>query len=215
MRARGLTLIEVTVALGIAALLVAVTVPALNNVTRAQLKQKAGQLSGAVRSMYGSTAIAGKTCRLVLDLDAGAFWSECAKGAARISREQERAREGAREKTRAEEELEELALRDAEHLTEEERTRLELRDKSAFAASKDIEKTELGSSVKFTDVWVQHQAEPFVRGQAHIYFWPHGQTEAAAIHLAQSDDTYTLLVSPMTGRVKIVNERVEAPEQKK
>ena len=95
-RDRGMTLIEVGVTLAVAALMLAVAVPALSSVTRAQLRQKSGQLSGAVRSLYGSTAIGGHTCRLVLDLDANAYWSECAKANVRLAREGEQSRSGAR-----------------------------------------------------------------------------------------------------------------------
>jgi general secretion pathway protein H len=76
-----------------------------------------------------------------------------------------------------------------------------------------VPKTELGGSVRFADVWVQHQAERYTSGKAFLYFWPTGLTETAAIHLAQGDDVNTLLVSPLTGRVKIVSGRVEL-EQK-
>ena len=95
-RDSGMTLIEIGVALAVAALMLAVAVPALSAVTRAQLRQKSGQLAGAVRSLYGSAAIAGHTCRLVFDLDADAYWSECAKTNVRLSREGERSQGGAR-----------------------------------------------------------------------------------------------------------------------
>src|SRR5437868_12464460 len=100
---RGMTLVEITVALAVAALMLAVAVPALSAVTRAQLRQKSGQLAGAVRSLYGGAAIAGRTCRLVFDLDANAYWSECARSNVRLSREGERAQNGARVTTREEE----------------------------------------------------------------------------------------------------------------
>ena len=102
MRARGMTLIEISIALAIATLMVAVAIPAIGNVTRAQLRQKAGQLAGAIRSMYGATALAGKCCRLVFDLDTGSYQAECAKGNVTLSREGERARNGQRETSKEE-----------------------------------------------------------------------------------------------------------------
>src|SRR5438067_12459965 len=95
-RDSGMTLIEIGVALCVAGLMLAVAVPALSAVTRAQLRQKSGQLAGAVRSLYGSSAIGGHTCRLVLDLDANAYWLECAKTNVRLAREGEQSRSGAR-----------------------------------------------------------------------------------------------------------------------
>lgn len=208
-----MTLIEISIALAIAGLMVAIAVPAVNSVTRATLRQKAGQLAGAVRSLYGATALAGKSCRLVLDLDAGSYQSECAREAVRLSREGERAMSGGREKSREEELLEQSKGR--EGLSDEERTKLDLLAKSQFGPGGEVGVTELGTSVKLSGVWVQHQPERYVRGQAFLYFWPSGLTEAASIQLSQGDDVMTLLVSPLTGRVRVVNGAVDAPEQKK
>src|SRR5260221_11505924 len=119
-RDTGMTLIEIGVALCVAGLMLAVAVPALSAVTRAQLRQKSGQLSGAVRSMYGAAAIAGHTCRLVFDLDANVYWSECAKSNVRLSKEGERAQNGARLTTR-EEEL--LAEPQRDGMSEEDKVR--------------------------------------------------------------------------------------------
>jgi general secretion pathway protein H len=210
MRARrdsGMTLIEVSVTLAVAALMLAVAVPALSAVTRAQLRQKSGQLAGAVRSLYGATAIGGHTCRLVLDLDANAYWSECAKTNVRLARDGERSRGGARIPGRDE------TMQSRESMSDEDRERLELQRKSAFSPSRDVPRTTLGGSVRFTDVWVQHQPERYTTGQSFLYFWSSGLTEEASIHVAQGDDVYSLLVSPLTGRVQVVGDRVDAAGQ--
>lgn len=207
-----MTLIEIGIALAVAGLMLAVAVPALSAVTRAQLRQKTGQLSGAIRSLYGAAAIEGHTCRLVLDLDTNSYWSECAKGNVRLSAEGERSQNGARVASK-EEELAADAQRDLETMSDEDKEKAELIAKSAFSASKDIPKTELGSSVKFTDIWVQHQPERYTSGKSFLYFWSSGITEESSIHLAQGDDVYSLIVSPLTGRVKIVGDRVDAPGQ--
>jgi general secretion pathway protein H len=207
-----MTLIEIGVALCVAGLMLAVAIPAMSAVTRAQLRQKSGQLAGAIRSMYGAAAIAGHTCRLVLDLDDNSYWSECAKSNVRLSREGERSQNGARVTTR-EEELQQEAQR--ENLSDEEKERLALAQKSAFGASTDVPRTELGGTVKFTDVWVQHQQERYSSGKAFVYFWSSGLTEEASIHLAQGDDVFSLIVSPLTGKVKILGERADAPGQRR
>ena len=51
-------------------------------------------------------------------------------------------------------------------------------------------------------------------GKAYLYFWSSGLTESASIHLAQGDDVYSIVVSPLTGRAKVVGKRVDAPEQR-
>ena len=204
-----MTLIEIGVALAVAGLMLAVAIPALSAVTRAQLRQRTGQLAGAVRSLYGSAAIAGHTCRLVFDLDANAYWSECAKTNVRLSREGERSQNGARIAEREE------TQQPREGMSEEDRERLEISQKSAFAASPDVPKTDLGASVKFTDIWIQHQPERYTTGKSFLYFWSSGLTEDASIHLAQGDDVFSLIVSPLTGHVKIVGDREDAPGQRR
>ncbi len=204
-----MTLIEIGVALAVAGLMLAVAIPALSAVTRAQLRQRTGQLAGAIRSLYGSAAIAGHTCRLVFDLDANAYWSECAKTNVRLSREGERSQNGARIAEREE------TQQAREGMSDEEREKLELAQKSAFTASSDVPKTDLGGSVRFTDIWVQHQPERYTTGKAFLYFWSSGLTEDASVHLAQGDDVFSLIVSPLTGHVKIVGDRVDAPGQRR
>jgi general secretion pathway protein H len=207
-----MTLIEIGVALCVAGLMLAIAIPAMSAVTRAQLRQKSGQLAGAIRSLYGAAAIAGHTCRLVLDLDGNTYWSECAKTNVRLDREGERSQNGARIESRDEERLQD-ARRD--NMSEEEKEKLALAEKSAFAASEDVPKTELGGSVKFTDVWVQHQPERYTAGRAFVYFWSSGLTEEASIHLEQGGDVFSLIVAPLTGRVKVAGDRVDAPGQKR
>ncbi len=206
---RGLTLIEVTIALAIAGLLVGLAIPALSNVTRAQLRQKSGQLAGGIRALYGATAISGRSCRLVFDFETNSYWAECSKAAVRLDREGEKSRNGVREETRDEE----LAASEKERsgLSEQDRARLDLLQKSAFTPMNEVPKTKLGDTVHFADIWVQHQHERYTGGQSFLYFWPNGTSEAAAIHLSQGDDVYSLIVSPLTGRVRVVGNRLDAP----
>ena len=100
MRARGMTLLEIGIALAIVAGLIALAVPTLSSVARVQLRQRTGQLAGGIRALYGTSVVAGRSCRLVMDLDANAYWSECAQGSVRLAAEGERSRSGARETTR-------------------------------------------------------------------------------------------------------------------
>jgi general secretion pathway protein H len=212
-RARGMTLLEIGIALAIVAAVIALAVPTVSSVARVQLRQRTGQLAGGIRSLYGASAVAGRSCRLVMDLDASAYWSECAEGSVRLAAEGERARSGAREATREEELLATVAQR-GDAVSDEDRARAELARKSAFTPTGDIPKTALGGSVRFAGVWVSHQPERYVAGKAFLYFWPSGLTETASIQLAQGDDANTILVQPLTGKVRIASGRVEAEGQK-
>ena len=68
--------------------------------------------------------------------------------------------------------------------------------------------------MRFAAVWVSHQPERYASGKAFLYFWPSGSTETASIQLAQGDDVNTILVEPLTGKVRIASGRVDAEGQK-
>src|SRR5688572_21841897 len=87
---RGFTLIEVSVALLVAGLLLAIALPAVQSVTATQLRKSAGQISGMAREAYARAAISGKPHRVVLDLDENTFWMEMASGAFVLSVEKDK-----------------------------------------------------------------------------------------------------------------------------
>jgi general secretion pathway protein H len=217
-RHRGFTLIELGVALLVAGLLMAVAIPTFSSVTRAQLRSRSGELAGAIRAMYGHAAVSGRSCRLAFDLDGGSYWAECAKGVVRLSREHERTQNGARLESAQEKLAADLAEEQqrGRELSAKDKVRAELAAKDSFTAANipDLHKIQLGKQVHFSDIWVQHQAERYTSGRAFLYFWPSGLTESAGIRLAQGDDVYSLIVSPLTGRVRVVNGQAEAPGEK-
>jgi general secretion pathway protein H len=82
---RGLTLIELMVALAVAAALFSAVVLGLGALTGARARKAMGELGAAARSLYDTAALTGNTCRLVflLPRDDSAEFSyraECAKG---------------------------------------------------------------------------------------------------------------------------------------
>ena len=86
-----------------------------------------------------------------------------------------------------------------------------------FAAESDGPSgRELGKGVKFRKVQTEHDGEARTEGRAYLYFWPRGGTERAIIQLqregAKSDQGVTILVSALTGRVKVEPKLVDLPE---
>jgi hypothetical protein len=54
--------------------------------------------------------------------------------------------------------------------------------------------------------------EPAVQGRTYLYFYPEGMGERAIIHLQDTSGAfYSLIAHPLTGRVQIVDQRVEIP----
>jgi hypothetical protein len=64
--------------------------------------------------------------------------------------------------------------------------------------------------VRLFDVYTPRQREAYKTGKAYLYFFPDGHTERAILHLADGDDFYTLMVSPLTGKVEVKVGRIEA-----
>lgn len=82
---RGFTLIELMVAMAVAALLFAALILGLGALTGSQARKAMGELGGAARSLYDTAALTGNTCRLVLllprdDSAEFAYRAECANG---------------------------------------------------------------------------------------------------------------------------------------
>src|SRR5262249_54141908 len=85
---RGLTLIELTVALAVVVVMFAAVVFGIGALTGAQAKQAATELAGTIRYLYDTASLTGRTCRLVFELPEEKdgegqvrYHAECAKGA--------------------------------------------------------------------------------------------------------------------------------------
>lgn len=84
-RHRGFTLIELMIALTVAATLFAALILGLGALTGARARQAMGELGAAARSLYDTAALTGNTCRLVLllprdDASEFSYRAECASG---------------------------------------------------------------------------------------------------------------------------------------
>lgn len=226
-RQRGLTLIEITVALGIVVVLFASVVWGVGALTGAKAKESSAQLAGTIRSLYDTAALSGKTCRLVFELpqardeDGAVSWrAECAKGAITAgAKRDDELREAAskRGKDKVEDRDDRRFRRmdsdeapSVQELQAREKERVEEAAKfSEFSSDDVIEKT-LPSNVR-VEVWTSKQRQPVKNGPAYLYFFPQGYTERAQIWVRQGNNTWTLTISPLTGKTVIHNEDLEVP----
>jgi len=216
----GLTLIEVSIALLIVGLLFVAVVPSIEGVTGVRAREASSKLTGVIRYMYNESALSGKPCRMVFDLDARAYWAECAQGHFVLNAEREKARDGAKdedttEKEKLDRELElnnssGFNLTDANEMKAEKERILKQAEFSEFTDD-TVEKQMLPKGVDL-GVWVDHQRERYTKGQAFLYFFPQGYTERAQIYLSSGSTVYTLKVSPLTGKVKAVAEELDLPK---
>jgi general secretion pathway protein H len=211
---RGLTLIEITIALLIVGLLVFVAVPSIEALAGVRAREEAGRISGAVRYMYGHSALIGKVCRLVFDIDGRAWWAECTQDRFTVGAEPERSRDGKPvvEETRP---RTWTANTSASLIDEGKALQAEIEKEAEFSSFKsdEVEQRSLPNGANL-EVWVSHQTERYTSGKAYLYFFPQGHTEKAHIYVkSDGDDVYTLVVSPLNGKVKVVPEELDDPRR--
>jgi general secretion pathway protein H len=194
--ASGYTLIELVIVVAVIAVLAAAAMPALRGVTGANARAAAGELAGAMRYLYDTAALRRETCRLAIDIDGGSWWAECTKDRFALSREKATA-------ARREEDDDDLADRFPD---ERDAERRRLLAKAKFGAFEDrlARKRSLPGSVRFDEVWTEHQREPFTKGMAYVYFFPQGRGELAQVPVRDGDAAYTVMLQPFTGRARVV-----------
>ncbi|MBM7114742.1 pilus assembly FimT family protein [[Archangium] primigenium] len=229
MKRRGMTLIEMSIALGIAAVLFAAVTVSVGSITGAKAKASAAELAGTIRSLYDTAALSGKTCRLVFELPdpraedgVTSYRAECAAGNVTTARDRDAM---LREDDRALEDVRKgNAPRDTrrnftrgsngepglDELMAQEEGRVDNAARFAAFTSEEIKPQKLPAGVGVS-VWTRQQKEAADQGVAYLYFFPQGFTEKAQVYVRQGDNVWTLVLSPLTGKVNIVGEALEVP----
>lgn len=221
--ARGLTLIEISVAMGIVALLFAAVVLGVGALTGAKAKEASTELAGTIRSLYDTAALSGRTCRLVFTLpgpkdETAVTWrAECAKAGATASAKRDEELKTARE-SRKDKVPEDSRSRSSssdqgptlQELQEQEKNRVEEFAKFSDFSSEDVVEKTLPKNVSL-EVWTAKQRQPVKSGLAYLYFFPQGYTERAQVWVRQGDNAWTLTIAPLTGKTKIHSEDLEVP----
>lgn len=221
---RGMTLIEIVVALGIVTVLFAGVVMSVGALTGAKAKESSTELAGTIRALYDTAALSGRTCRLVFNLpppkddETQVTWrAECAKAGATASAKRDDelkdAQKSLKDKVAADSRFKRLDSDDAptlQQLQEQEKRRVEESAKFSEFSSEDVVERTLPSGVKI-EVWTAKQRKAATTGTAYLYFFPQGYTERAQVWVRQGDNTWTLAISPLTGKTKIHSEDLEVP----
>lgn len=221
---RGLTLVELTVAIAIISVVFGGAVMGIGALTGARAKSATGELAALMRSLYDTAALSGKTCRIAFELpgrdDEDArptYRAECAEGAVTMSRDRERALEEAtRERELARDERPREAPRSVsdqptlEELMEREQQRVESAARFSEYTSEEVRARPLPPGVTI-EVWTRAQREPVGSGVAYVYFFPQGTAEKAMVFITQGDNTWTIDVAPLTGKTQVYGERREVP----
>ena len=224
--ASGFTLIEIMVTLAIVALLTGGAIKGLRSLRRTDLREATSHMSGAVRYLFDRASTTGKVHRLVIDIETGKYWAEVSDDRFYVPHEAEtelglRTRED-REAAEDEETRRRREERERSSGTPSSSTfdlsKLEVADfrpkRARFAAFKEMAlKPVQLKKAKLKSVYTPRVVDALTTGRAYLYFFPLGQTEPAIITLSDmsGEHVYSLVVHPITGRVKIYNEQVEPP----
>jgi general secretion pathway protein H len=195
-RTRGMTLIEVAIALGLAALLGGIGVASINALTHSALRSSATQLTGAIKFSYDRSIMQKRTERLCMDLDKGVWWIDFTPGPFTIDPEAGKGKE--EDEPEPEEPVEE-----------------EISEEVILAAPFQLDeaagaKQTLPGDVRISKVWTESLEEPIDEGMAHIHFFSSGYSEAAQVELTDGDTFFTLILKPLTGGVQVKTEPLDA-----
>ena len=222
---RGFTLIEMMVALTIVVVMFAAVVYGVGALTGARAKESSTELAGVIRNLYDTAALSGKTCRLVFDLPgerdvAGAVvWrAECAKSGITAAAKRDDELKAAGDKKGKDKLADDKRFRrldsdgapSVQELQDREKNRVEEATKFSSFQSDNVVEKHLASSVR-VEVWTAKQKDKVKTGPAYLYFFPQGFTERAQIWIRQGSNTWTLTVSPLTGKTVIFSESLEMP----
>lgn len=66
--------------------------------------------------------------------------------------------------------------------------------------------------IRFKQVWVQHRDDRVTKDQVAIYFFPTGAATKSVIEMTDGDETYTVLVHGLTGRIELRDGALRDPE---
>jgi general secretion pathway protein H len=214
--ARGFTLIEILLVVGLMAIMSAVIVSGSGALSGTRMRSAAALIMSSVRMAMTRANSVGRPVRLVFDIEAGRLMLEETRGRMlRVQNHEEGAKAGAQAATEAEQEAAEYAKEIVQGPRAPQAT---FSPVAAFADGEDAAAgRELGKDIRFLQVQTEHDTEPRVEGRAYLYFWPGGGTERAAIQITRpgDHDGLTVLVSALTGRARLERGRIELEEARR
>ena len=180
--ARGFTLLEVMIVIAILVLVSGVALSSLDSLTSTQLRTQTNRLAAAIRHAYNRSVADGLYMRLVINIESDRYFVEGSYTPTFIPAEQ-----------RTEGEANDQKKDDDDDTPSTPPPRF----------VRVIEEVAMEKGIGIDGVITAGQEDEFRSGVAHIYFFPNGFVEPAMIYTTDGDeDFFTLIISPMTGRVR-------------
>jgi general secretion pathway protein H len=239
---QAFTLIELMAVVALIGLLTAASVVGMGSVYRTKLKSAATRTAGALRVAFDRTTLTGEHIRLAIDLEQGKAWLEGSPHGFSLRKGREQhvttdANEAAARDERSAKPQKSLfplgsAGEGADDVAGDDASLLGIDKSFVEAFERDLEpierpkayferikgpgsiKLQLEGKVRVAAVMTPHLEEPATEGTAYIYFFPQGHAEPAIIHLANSsDDYYSVVLHPLTGKAKVYSCRYRIPKR--
>lgn len=218
-----MTVLEIMIVLAIVGGLAFVVRSGFRILTKADLVENAVELSAVMRRTSQLAIEKGELHRLVIDVEKGIYVVEVCQGQTAIVRnealrndpeETQRALERGKQKLidlppdalaagNPEEATKRATAIAGHHIAD--RTCVPATDGiSGDASGKGwIRKLYAHKGIKFKQIWVQHIDERVTKGEVGVYFFPAGSAEKAVIEITDGDETFSVLVHGLTGRVEL------------
>ncbi len=216
---RGLTLIEISIAIAVAAMATAMSIISINALTHASLKSTAIELTGAIKFSYDRAIMEKRIQRIGMDIDKGVWWLEYTEDPYALSKTRSEGEEGHQRQERDAEEpsrsiFDHEDSSEVRHAMEGGKAIHFVPDEGSGAPKP------LPSGIRFSKIWTGQREVPATSGTEYLHFFRMGWTEAAQIeitdgdplHPSERDEYVTLKVFPLTGRVRTYQKRLEDPE---
>lgn len=211
--ARGFTLIEILLVVGLMAILSAVLVGGSGMLSGTRMRSAGALVMNSVRVAMTRANSIGRPVRLVFDLEEDRLILEETRGRMALVRDES---EGAKAGAEAATEVEQAAAEYARDIVQGPRAPAPMfTPVEGFADGEEAAVGRaLGTDIRFVQVQTEHDSEPRLEGRAYLYFWPGGGTERAAIQITRPGDHQglTILVSALTGRAKLVRGPMDLEE---
>jgi general secretion pathway protein H len=220
-RPRGITLIELMVAVAIIGLIMGGALVGVRSLARSDLRGSASKLAAAIRYCFDRSITTGAYFRIVLDLDGHKYWAERSDNRLYLARDKEKSpgqgkafdSDEADKQRDEEEEKEKEAWQSrggqaAAALEPPPKPR-----RAKFQTFKDATLPTISlKKTKLFDLYTPRQREPYTSGKAYLYFFPDGHTERAVIRLTDGEDFYSLVIHPLTGKVEVKPGKYDIPK---
>ncbi len=190
---RGMTLIEIMVALAIIAIVSVSAIVGLGAIKRGKLRSSANKLAGTIRYAHNRAITTNSYYRLKMDLDKNTYQLEVSEHAPRLRKGQT-----------AEEVASTEPLTNSPSAPEDDVSSASPKASFETVSDTSTRPVEIPPEIELKAAFTSRTKDVKRNGKVYLYFFPDGHTEQGFICIGrrdESDSEYLLKIGPLTGRV--------------